>query len=244
MLLDMVSPAFFDVMPARSIAVQAARIARSFKDPVAYGEALQQRADALARTNIDVAIGDAKNSTSNLAAKEQGRRVLSLYFHQFLETGPALLDLRAAAFGERHGRLLWDPAPLYMPWDPTFRQSMGNLYRGFYEEDDDLFRQSLSALGLLAAERVFRAQFGTGDQRAVVFETKSFVSTFHEAFVLCQQSGDTLHPNFMGMGISLALLYDHLEALPCESFDVRQAYFDARSVSPAAESLDSLAMHA
>lgn len=227
-LLGMVSPAFFDVLPRRGLTRQARTMARNYKDAAAYADALQYRAGTLAQAKIGVRIGDAESAGSSLDPIDQGHRALSLYFHQFLTDGPVLLDLRATRFGSRDGVFLWDPTRLFTTWDPEFASAMRDIYGGFYDDDDGRFLAGLDALGLRSAEHVFRRQFGTGDQRAVMFSTKDFVSTFHEAFILCRDNGDTLHPNFVGMGIALALLYDHLEGLGGGPFDVRSAYFAAR----------------
>jgi hypothetical protein len=39
------------------------------------------------------------------------------------------------------------------------------------------------------------------------------VSTFHQVFVLCRDAKQSLHPDFLPLGLYLATLYDHLERL-------------------------------
>ena len=102
------------------------------------------------------------------------------------------------------------------------------MYRGFYGEDDALFERGVRALHLEPATDVLRAHFGEGDQRAVVFETKVFHSSFHDVFVRCRDEGVSLHRNFLALGLYLACLYDALEGRG--PLDVRDAF--ERSAGP------------
>jgi hypothetical protein len=83
---------------------------------------------------------------------------------------------------------------------------------GAYRDDKSAFRAGLEALNLSHAEDVFVKHFGDG-QRAVRFEVKHFVSTFHQVFVRCRDAGTRLHADFLLLGLYLATLYDHLEQL-------------------------------
>lgn len=228
-LRDMVSPAFFDVLPARELWRQGSRLATRYRDERAYSEALSHRAASLKAAGLGVHIGVVDESESEAIAdpKARGEALLRLYFHQVLTAGPALIDLRRRRFARRGDGYVFDPSRITVDWDEDFRTGVRGMYRGFYRGDDQLFVAALDSLGLRSAEQTFREQFGGGDQRAVRFEMKAFVGSFHEAFVACREAGDSLHPNFLGLGITLAFLYDHLESLGGGPFDVRAAYFAA-----------------
>ena len=107
---------------------------------------------------------------------------------------------------------------------------MRALYRGFYLGDDVLFREGLAALGLAKAEDAIRAQFGEGQQRAVRFLLKDFQQKFQDVFVRCQETGSRIDTGFLSLGLYLATLYEHLDALG-EPFDARAA-FDAVNGGP------------
>ena len=56
-LLDMVSPAFFDVLPPRELWRQGREIQRRYGDDALYMRCLSERADLLDRAGIGVRIG-------------------------------------------------------------------------------------------------------------------------------------------------------------------------------------------
>ncbi|MBO6934986.1 MAG: hypothetical protein JJ863_08420 [Deltaproteobacteria bacterium] len=228
-LRDMVSPAFFDVLPARELWRQGRHLAARYRDERAYGEALSHRADSLRAAGLGVHIGVVEPHESEAIddPTARGEALLRLYFHQVLTPGPALIDLRRQRFAKRGDGYVFDPSRITVNWAPDFRMAVRAMYEGFYRGNDRQFVAALESLGLGSAVQTFREQFGGGDQRAVRFEMKAFVGSFHEAFVACREAGDTLHPNFLGLGITLAFLYDHLESLGGGPFDVRSAYFAA-----------------
>lgn len=227
-LRDMVSPAFFDVIPTRVLWRQGRALAARYRDERAYTEALTHRATTLNAAELGVYIGaivgDESEHIDDPTAR--GEALLRLYFHQVLTPGPALLDIRRHRLALKDGGVdyVFDPGRISVEWDDEFREGLSGIYRGFYGDDDELFVSSLDALDLRCAEETFRRQFGAGDQRAVHFEMKTFVSSFHDAFVACRESGEQLHAGFLAFGIYLAFLYDHLESIGGGPFDVRAAY--------------------
>jgi hypothetical protein len=225
-LRAVVSPAFFDVIPARVLWQQGRTLALRYRDERAYSEALSRRAATLDGAELGVGIGvvDPDESEEIEDPIARGEALLRLYFHQLLTEGPALLDLRRHRFASRGDRYAFDPGRLTFDWDEGFRGAMRGMYAGFYGGDDERFVRSLDLLGLRHAEGTFRRQFGSGDQRSARFEMKAFVGSFHEAFVACREAGDRLHPGFLAFGVYLAFLYDHLESLGGGPFDVRAAY--------------------
>jgi len=227
-LKDMVSPAFFDVIPTRVLWKQGRALAKRYRDQRAYTEALTHRATTLNAAelgvNIGAIVGDESDRVEDATAR--GEALLRLYFHQILVPGPALLDIRCHRFARREDGdgYVFDPGHISVEWDAEFREGLSGIYRGFYGDDDELFVESLDALDLRCAEETFRQQFGEGDQHAVRFEMKTFISSFHDAFVACREAGEQLHSGFLAFGIYLAFLYDHLESIGGGPFDVRSAY--------------------
>jgi len=232
-LRDLVSPAFFQVLPAGLLASQVGELASNYGSRKGYRSAWAARENALNAQGLEVAMDDGarKRAAQRPAQGDprrglRGQRVLEVYFHQIFHGDQTLLDLRperAALADESSSVLAWAPSAMWVAWKPDFLEPLRDLYRGFYEEDEQSFRGALDALDIRAAEDTFRRHFGEGDQSAVSFEVAKFRDTFHEAFVRCREAGAQLHPNFLALGIYLATLYLHLEELG-GTFDVRTAY--------------------
>jgi len=234
-----VSPAFFDVMPTRALWQRFKALAGGARDPELLRQALSERRSWLARSRVPVSIASAETrharsderQPGSPAAGERASSVAALYFHQLLHGELTLLDLRASAFTQEAGALVWRPAAWIARWDPSFILALRRLYTGFYAGEIAEFHAGLRALNLLHAEHVFRQHFGDG-QGTVRFEVKHFVSTFHQVFVLCRDQKTRLHPDFLPLGLYLASLYDHEERLGA-AVDVAAAFATASGVEPA-----------
>jgi lysophospholipase L1-like esterase len=233
MLLDLVSPRFFDVLPARELEREVRALGGNYVNRSRF-HAARGRLDALlAQSGLPVRLESERAFDPRCPALERGQAVLRLYFLQLMSGPDALLDLRYERFSaEGHG-LRWDPGPLYVCWDPAFLESVRRLYAAFYEDRPEAFRAALGELHLLPAEAALRRSFGGSEaQHAVVFRGAEFRQAFHEAFLQCQRSGCVLHRNFASLGLYLACLYQHLEKIG-GAHDVRAAFFAARAGDPA-----------
>ncbi|MFO0675756.1 MAG: hypothetical protein U0169_04440 [Polyangiaceae bacterium] len=227
---ELVSPSFFDVVPMRTLSSELGKLVAARSDARGFERAVAERDGALVRSGIAVRVRaeDPKVHGATIAdAKRRGARVLALYFHQIFDEGTALLDFRSERFSEEgegdDATTVWRPSRVVASFRPEFRGAMRATYRGFYREDDALFRQGLTALGVAKAEDAFRAQFGEGDQRAVRFSRSDFQAKFRDVFVRCRDTGSRIDGAFLPLGLGLATLYEHLESLG-EPFDVRAAY--------------------
>ena len=227
--LDLLSPSFFRVVPAGPLLKELRHLASLYRSSDDFGRAIAHRSVSLERAGLPIRIVSggqqslAEATPGNAGAR--GQRILELYFHQVFSDGLTLLDLRLARFSEEGGALSWNPSGALADWSPEFRGAVRALYRGFYLGDDVLFREGLAALGLAKAEDAIRSQFGEGQQRAVRFSLKDFQQKFQDVFVRCQETGSRIDTGFLSLGLYLATLYEHLEALG-EPFDARAA-FDA-----------------
>jgi hypothetical protein len=221
-----VTPAFFSVMPSKPLWQRFKGLAQGTRDPELYAKVVRERQALLARSSLAVALKSpgrqrepehrepelsSVSGDAAMAPEARAARVAALYFHQILHGEVTLLDLRHQAFSPEHP-LTWRPASWIAQWEPAFIEALRQMYVGFYRGDDSGFRAGLRALNLTHAEDVFKQHFGEG-QRAVRFEVKHFVSTFHQVFVRCRDAHTSLHPDFMLLGLYLATLYDHLEQL-------------------------------
>jgi hypothetical protein len=237
-LASFVTPAFFDVMPAKALWNRARKLLAGTRDREAFRHAVAERSSELAKLLPEVQLVADKNAPAAPAGDKEPRaaRVVELFFHQLFYGRATLLDLRAQSFTPDGERLRWHPASWVAEFTPDFIGPLRDIYRGFYTRDDARFRQGLQALSLELCEDLFRKHFG-GDQAKVAFRTVDFVDTFHQVFQRCKQQGTSLHPDFLPLGIYLAALYDHLEDLAV-AVDVSAAFDRAtRAAMPDPEAL-------
>ncbi len=223
--LDLLSPRFVDVVPMSTVLSQARILGGNYFDAAAFATARQARAGTLAASGLIVKLVDALPGP---AAPVPGHHVLDLYFHQVLCGGTVLLDLRAECFAPYGDGLAWSPRPAFVTLDADFHRGVRDLYLGFYQDDPARFSAATRALGLEAAEVALRAQFGDGDQTQVRFSLPEFQRRFQAVFEACKKHRARLHPGFIGLGIGLATLYNHLEQSG-GAYDVRAAFLRAAS---------------
>jgi hypothetical protein len=245
--LDLVSPSFFDVLPAGVMSRQAKVLLSNSLARERFAHARERCAELLERGQVAVALEEPRpafapvSSLPREARAAHGERVLQLFFLQLLGSPEALLDLRAERFripagtaggtaggpaGGPSGVCTWWPAPVFVTWEPAFLAALRSMYRGFYGGGPEELKRGLTALGLEVAEDIFQEHFGR-ETRAVRFDLSHFQRTFHAAFVRCRDAGRQLHGNFLPLGLSLACLYQHLEQLDVP-LDVQGAFEAAR----------------
>lgn len=235
-LASFVSPAFFDVMPMSALLGRARKLVSQSRDGARLREIVTERAATLQATmprlQLSLHLGQPPvPGTQDLAWRAD--QIVELYFRQLFSDAPTLLDLRASAFNVEDGVLRWAPAAWIAEWSPDFIHPLRDMYRGFYEHDDARFKKGLAALSLSHSEDLFREQFGA-DQQGVRFEVRAFIDVFHRVFERCKQSGTSLHPDFLPLGIYLAALYDHEQELGVP-VDVAGAFARATRSTPATQ---------
>jgi len=221
-----ISPAFFDVVPAKPLWQRAKELVSFSRSCAEYRRAVAERSSLLERSHLPIRLnptpgtrerdpsGEHADRDTRLALQQRGAHLTALYFHQLWHGDVTLIDLRRRAFGPganpRRADLDWQPTSWMVRWERSFIESMRHVYAGFYAERWRDFRAGLASLNLHPAEDVLRAHFGT---TRVKFEVKHFVSTFKKVFVRCRDARTSLHPDFLALGLYLATLYDHLEDL-------------------------------
>lgn len=161
-----------------------------------------------------------------------GQLALELYFTQLYRSEVAILDLWPSRFGvDDAGDAVWSPRPLYLRWDPRFREGLRDVYAGFFLDDRVRFERGVSGLGLGGAADVLVKHFGDGNQRSVRFGTETLRKTLQSMSTQRRSSDRPLHRNFIAFGLYLTALHELLESLDMR-FDVRAAFmrsYPARS---------------
>ena len=235
-LMDYLSPALFDVIAPASVAGFTSALLAGRMDLGAASRDRMERAATLSARGVPVVVTARSISSMDASAasaaqrQARGEAILRLYFHQIVEGGAALLDLRPERFGAAPSPARWRPGWLRHRWRSDFLPALRGLYAGFYDDAPERFDASLETLGIAPARQIFLDHFG-GDATAVVFEAAHFRDTFHDAFVACRDAGARLHPDFLPLGLYLASLYAHLEPLAVP-LDVRAAWQDVQVARP------------
>ncbi|MCR9163683.1 MAG: hypothetical protein ACE37F_16825 [Nannocystaceae bacterium] len=223
-LKDFASPSFFEVLPARALWTEGRKLLASRRDREGFDALLEQLRPIASGPPVGVELVDQLGESSDeLGPRARGASVLALYFAQLAHLDAAALDLRHAHFRGSPTALLWAPQPLFARWSPEFIEGIRDLYAGFYRDDDARFHGAAERLKLTPALDLFVKHFGEGDQRNVTFEMETFKDSFHAIFVRCKDAGETLDPGFIGLGIMLSTLYEHLSTLGVP-LDVRAAF--------------------
>ena len=85
----------------------------------------------------------------SLSEKEIGEAILELYFIQILRPGKLFLDFRPNCFQEINTQLKWEPNGLHCEMNESFKKGLGDVYKGFYLEDRNLYLSGLYKIGLI-----------------------------------------------------------------------------------------------
>mgnify|MGYP001084201251 CR=1 FL=1 len=119
-------------------------------------------------------------------------------------------------FQYREGKAFWHPNNLWVKFEPTFRQGLVHLYKGFYLNDKDLFDKSLQEIsmdqgldpeGKEKLKDVIFSHFGTGDQEEVQFSLSEFQQSFLNLFDFFVKHEIQVKDDFFFLGVYLISLY-------------------------------------
>ncbi len=156
--------------------------------------------------------------------KSFGQNLLRLYFSQLFSQKRCFLDLRISRFTTySDNTILWSPNNLIYSFDKSFQQDLCEMYRAFYENNNQLMLQSAKSLGLIKNNfnnkqteqliSLLENHFGHGRNGEVKFSIEKFQSSFESLFDFLQKNDVKLSANFLFLGIYVLTLYMALEAL-------------------------------
>ncbi|MEO1480836.1 MAG: hypothetical protein AAFU77_01940 [Myxococcota bacterium] len=225
-LLDLVSPRFFEVLPARALRSEVGALIKGYRDTGTFRNVTEDLRHSMS-VELAVDVVDRVRSRTVEDPTAYGQRLLELYFWQLFARETVLLDLRSSRVRFEQGRLKWKPSRIYARWDLSFLEPLRQLYAGFYDDDRASFDSALKTLDLTEAAPLFIEHFGGGDQRAVRFELDAFQSVFQRVFTTTRDAGKQLHPSFISLGVYLGALYENLSRFD-RGFDVRDAFVKGR----------------
>ena len=173
-----------------------------------------------------------------ITSKEDGEKVLRIYFSQFFQNNLAVhLDLRASAFSTNEN-FTWVPSKLHYNFSKTFMEGVRSLYRGFYLEDAAEFELGLKFLGMIkdsmneqkknAIIEIFTNHFGEGRTELVHFSLDKLQDSFNIIFAFFLKEDIPLNPEFAVLGVNLVTLYSALQTVPY-ALNVREVFMQVIS---------------
>jgi hypothetical protein len=132
-LASFVTPAFFDVMPAKALWGRARKLLAGTRDREAFRHAVAERSRELAKVLPEVQLVEGKRAAAgDRRERARASRVVELFFHQLFYGRVTLLDLRAASFTADGERLLWHPASWVREFTPDSIGSLRGHLSRFY----------------------------------------------------------------------------------------------------------------
>ena len=193
-----------------------ALVTRSILDKKSYEKSLDER---VKNWLIDDVIISSTNSDcpKKPLTKEDGEKILKVYFAQFYGNAPAVhLDMRASSFCSQD-TFLWMPSKLHYTFSTSFLEGVCSLYEGFYFDDEAKFEKGLVLLGILRDSfsieqkkeviSIFHSHFGEGKNQSVKFSLKKLQESFNTIFSYFLKEDIPLNPEFAVLGAMLVTLY-------------------------------------
>jgi hypothetical protein len=232
-LVKLVSPDFFKVVPLPALLNIARDVLQTSSRWPGQLETYQELANQYCPEGIVARFGDSLvHRTQDHRSREEGHRILELYFRQILQSETWIMDLRSSRFIRPEGSpdLHWIPGPYALKLNPQFVQAVRNLYIGFYLKQPTPFDEALQYLGLQSARSILEDHFGLDDQKNIQFNLAEFERVFAKVFRSCADAGEKIAPEFSALGMILLTLYENLGSTPY-TYDVRAHFMRAYEAS-------------
>lgn len=229
-LETLVSPAFFDVVPRKTLLSAARRLVQNRRDRAGFERIAEATEERFAEHGLPIVLdisGSGEPAMEPEDPRAFGEKVVTLFFHQLCFSDGAILDLRAEAFCEGEAEeLMWQPSRWWTRYQESFIVPLREVYAGYYGDEPARFEDALGELGLNGAAEVFRRQLG-GDPQSTAFDLDAFVSNFADVFVFCRDNDIALPAGFVPFGISLATMYENLDRFSL-TLDVKRCFETVR----------------
>ena len=211
-----------------------ALVTGSILDKKSYAKSLEERMKNWMVNDVIISKSPL-DCPSKPLTKEDGEKILKVYFAQFYGNAPAVhLDMRASSFCSNDS-FLWMPSKLHYTFSASFVEGVRSLYEGFYLDDDAKFERGLSLLGILRDSfsneqkkevvSIFHSHFGEGKIHPVKFSLKKLQESFNTIFSYFLKEDIPLNPEFAVLGAMLVTLYLTLESIPNE-LSARDAFVE------------------
>jgi predicted unusual protein kinase regulating ubiquinone biosynthesis (AarF/ABC1/UbiB family) len=200
-------------------------VTKSIFDKQSYDANFQRRAEDWKFDDIEI-VKEFSKSKSVLFTKEDGEKILKIYFSQFFEKNLVVhIDLRKNSFYST-GNLYWNPSKINYSFSQSFLDGVCSLYKGFYSNDREKFEEGLIQLGMIQEsmsetqkikmKELFYEHFGEGRTAAIKFSVEKLQKSFNAIFTHFLKEDIPLNPEFAVLGVCLVTLYLTLQDIPFE----------------------------
>lgn len=171
--------------------------------------------------------GELQGSKTTETSEEQrtliASSLLKTYFQQLFNPQGQLLDFRSEFFSFENETIFWKPNGLWAVWKEEFRIGLIEVYKGFYSEDEVMFRSGLKSIGLIQTSwnqkeqdemaLLFKEHFKSSLSDNMLFNIEDFKRSFINIFHFLLEKKVRMSADFMHLGMMLVTLYLHLEEL-------------------------------
>lgn len=209
-------------------------VTKSIFDKKLYESSFKRRTEGWKLDDIKL-VNESLTPTDALLTKEDGEKILKVYFSQFFEKNlPIHIDLRKNFFSITD-TLCWTPSRINYTFSQKFLDGVCSLYSGFYFDDAEKFEEGLTQLEMINAsmsemqknnmKELFLNHFGEGKIGAVKFSLKKLQASFNQIFSYFLKEDIPLNPEFAILGVYLVTLYLTLEDIPA-ALNVSEVFND------------------
>ena len=232
-LLKLLPQKAFKLLSLKEIYKIGEKITKSRFDKNSYEIEFQKRVQVWPFS--DIKIVSEFITPKKISSKEDGEKILKIYFSQFFEKDLSVhIDLRESSFSSSDS-FYWIPSRFHYQFQNPFREGVCSLYKGFYFDNKSDFEHGLNCLGIINSDmsaiqkegiqEIFYKHFGEGKTQAVKFSLKNLQESFNSIFTYFLKEDIPLNPEFAVLGINLVTLYLTLQDIPYE-LNVRDVFVE------------------
>jgi len=224
----------FQTVEWSELASELPKITRRMIQKEGFQKLFDRQTQLLAPYNIMLTNSTHPDSVTKLS-KEDGHKILTLFFVQLFSPHGLFLDLRSFHFSSSNGLLEWHPSGFWNRFDEAFRLGLLEVYEGFYLNKEDLYFNGLEKIGLLKSDwplkdketlaALFRVQFGNND---MTFDLEQFKDSIIKMSDFMLMKKVKISKDFLYLGIYLVTLYSSLEET-CECYSVKTTYLNVKN---------------
>ncbi len=210
-------------------------ITKSLMNQKEYQTLVERRKSSWKWDDIELSHDLPKNQLLD-HSKENGEKILLIYFSQFFDNDLALhVDYRDG-FTSNNKTLIWKPSRMHYKFSSSFIEGVRKLYSGFYLDNPTQFESGLTYIGIIQSNmnqqqkdeviELFTKYFGEGKNEAIRFSLSDLQKSFNEIFSFFIKKNIPLNPEFAVLGLALVTLYNELQKIS-HPLDVKSAFLKA-----------------
>lgn len=229
----------FQTLDWGELAHELPKLSRRILQKEGYQDLLNNYQNKLSALNIKLT-QDRIHSSSFKGNKWVGEEILKLYFLQLYQEQGFFLDLRTLHFEIKDNEILWHPTSFWTQLNEQFRSGLIQVYEGFYLEDDELYYQGLTAIGLIQngwpeEDRkelgdLFKSHFGSALHQEQKFNLDHFQESIVKMSEFMLNKKVKIPKDFLYVGVYLVGMYSALEEVD-EALPVRDIFLEIRKLA-------------